>query len=61
MVKLATHLGLAVLGSFLGIFLIFPGPNELALDALTLFADRPKAAVSLVSWDGMETAVEAWD
>ncbi|OBS66423.1 hypothetical protein A6R68_05036 [Neotoma lepida] len=39
----------------------FPGPEDLALDALTMSADWPKAAVSLASWDGMGAAVEAGD
>ena len=42
-IKLAIRLGLAVLGSLLGAFLIFPGLRlaQTHQDALTLSADRP--------------------
>lgn len=43
MIKLVIRLGLAVLGSLLGAFLIFPGLRlaQTHQDALTLSADRP--------------------
>lgn len=61
MIKLVIRLGLAMLGSLLGAFLIFPGLRlaQTHQDALTLSADRPLLQLGGAPRVRWEVALEA--